>query len=185
MASNIGEEIVGTYLKVIKGCEFVDYNIDTIDSQGEIDVIGVDPAGKKVYICEVAIHLETGLQYTDPKTKRPDNTERLVSKFGKGVTYARNRFENYEKIFMFWSPIVKDQKSTTKHNQLESVREAQRRLQETFGINLVLKLNGDFQSCLDEIGSYSGKESKELRTPVLRLMQIEEKLKRHLARNKN
>ena len=36
---NIGEEIAGEYLKVIKGCEFIEYNLHTPDVQGEIDVI--------------------------------------------------------------------------------------------------------------------------------------------------
>ena len=63
---NIGEEICGSYLKYIKKCDFVDYNINTTGSvgQGEIDVIGIDQSKKIVYVCEVAVHIATGLQYT-------------------------------------------------------------------------------------------------------------------------
>jgi hypothetical protein len=38
---NIGEEICGEWLRHVKGCEFVQYNVRTPDVQGEIDVIGM------------------------------------------------------------------------------------------------------------------------------------------------
>ena len=36
-----GEELVGEYLRHIRGCEFVQYNLQTSEVQGEIDVIGL------------------------------------------------------------------------------------------------------------------------------------------------
>ena len=36
---NIGEEIVGEYLKILRGCDFVEYNLYTPDVQGEIEGI--------------------------------------------------------------------------------------------------------------------------------------------------
>jgi hypothetical protein len=71
---NPGEEIVGEYLKAILNCDFVEYNLHTPDIQGEIDVVGINAENKIVYICEVATHLITGLQYV--KNKRPDNIAR-------------------------------------------------------------------------------------------------------------
>ena len=59
---NIGEEICGEWLRHIKGCDFVQYNVQTHDAQGEIDVIGINLDERIVYACEVAIHLITGLQ---------------------------------------------------------------------------------------------------------------------------
>ena len=38
---NIGEEICGEWLRHVKGCEFVQYNVRTADVHGEIDVIGI------------------------------------------------------------------------------------------------------------------------------------------------
>jgi len=88
MTHNIGEEIAGTYLKVCKNCDFVEYNLYTIEVQGEIDVVGIDTKNKKVFICEVAIHLETGLQYV--KDKRPDNYNRFIKKFEKDIILFRS-----------------------------------------------------------------------------------------------
>ena len=36
---NPGEEVTGEYLKIILGCDFVEYNLYTPDIQGEIDVV--------------------------------------------------------------------------------------------------------------------------------------------------
>ena len=58
-----GEELVGEYLRHIHGCEFVQYNLQTPDVQGQIDVIAINISERLLYVCEVAIHLVTGLLY--------------------------------------------------------------------------------------------------------------------------
>jgi hypothetical protein len=58
---NIGEEICGEWLRHVKKCEFIQYNLKTPNVQGEIDVIGLNMKNRVVYACEVAIHLITGL----------------------------------------------------------------------------------------------------------------------------
>lgn len=180
MIHNVGEEIAGAYLKNIKKCNFIDYNIRTTDTQGEIDVIGVDVKYKKVYICEVAIHLTTGLQYT--KNGRPNNTKKLIEKFDKGIKYGSNQFKGYKKIYMLWSPVVKNQRKSASYNQLDSILSVEKYLNKKHRIKLELIINDEFQKCLDKLKEYSSKQSKELNTPILRLMQIEEKLKKHLNR---
>ncbi len=68
---NIGEEICGEWLRHVKGCDFVQYNVKPRAEQGEIDVVGIDLARRIVYACEVAVHLITGLQYV--KARQPNN----------------------------------------------------------------------------------------------------------------
>lgn len=171
---NIGEAIVGAYLQHIRGCEFVQYNLHTPDVQGEIDVIGINIRDRTIYVCEVAIHLITGLQYV--KDKRPDNVDRLVKKFEKDIEYAKRYFTDYQQVFMLWSPIVKNQRDGAKYNQINDVREIQRHLEESHGIQLQAIINEQFSVCLKELRTYARMETKELKSPVLRLMQIEEKL---------
>ena len=76
---NVGEQLVSSYLRYIRHCDFTQTNLYTIESQGEIDVVGVNLAEQRAYICEVAIHLTTGLQYT--KSNRVNNVEKLTEKF--------------------------------------------------------------------------------------------------------
>ncbi|GIZ15811.1 hypothetical protein [Capnocytophaga catalasegens] len=84
---NAGEHLVGQYLRQIKKCDFVKYNLQTIFKLREIDVVGINSTENEIYICEVATHLETGFQYT--KDKKPDNVNRFINKFEKNIEYAR------------------------------------------------------------------------------------------------
>jgi hypothetical protein len=175
---NIGEEIVGAYLQVIKSCSFVQYNVPTGGAQGEIDVLGIDIHKRTVYVCEVAIHLITGLQYT--RQNQPDNVQRLVNKFRKDMDYVSQAFQGYDHVFMLWSPIVKNQRAGTKHNQLRDVAEIKQKLLELKGIDLQVIINEAFHRCLSELRAYAADQTVELRSPVLRFLQIEGKLARHL-----
>ena len=64
------------------------FNLYTPVIQREIDVVGIDVNKKVIYVCEVAIHLITGLQYT--KEKRPNNVNKLIEKFSKDIEYTNN-----------------------------------------------------------------------------------------------
>ena len=105
---NVGEQLVSSYLRYIRLCDFTQTNLYTIESQGEIDVVGVNLAEQQAYICEVAIHLTTGLQYT--KNSRVNNIEKLTEKFSRDIEYARKYLREYNQHFMLWTPIVKDTK---------------------------------------------------------------------------
>lgn len=118
---NAGEHLVGQYLRFVKKCGFVDYNIQTTTKQGEIDVVGIHSADKVVYICEVATHLETGLRYV--KDGKPDNVNRFKAKFEKNITYAKDNFKDFKHVYMLWTPIIKIPKKNTTHNQLRDLEE--------------------------------------------------------------
>lgn len=176
---NIGEEIVGNYLQYIEGCEFIQYNHYTPDTQGEIDVIGMNLKTKTVYFCEVAVHLITGLQYV--KNKRPDTYNRFIKKFNKNIDYAEKYFKDYKKQrFMLWSPIVKESKPGSKYNQLNMVNQVRQEILTNRNVEVELVINEIFMDKLSKLRTFSGKISEELKSPVLRLMQIEERLKRRL-----
>src|SRR4051794_8520536 len=132
---NIGEEICGEWLRHVRKCEFVQYNLKTPRVQGEIDVIGINLVEKVVFVCEVAIHLITGLQYV--KAKQHDNAPRLIAKFRKDIAYARETFEGYQHVFMFWSPVVKNQRPGSKNNQTDDVQLAITTIEAELGAKIV------------------------------------------------
>ncbi|WP_066839819.1 hypothetical protein [Rufibacter ruber] len=180
MAHNIGEEITGQYLKICRNCDFVEYNLYTTEVQGEIDVVGIDMKNKKVFICEVAVHLG-GLQYT--KNGQPDNYDRFMKKFEKDIVYANNRFDDsYEKIYMLWSPVVRNSKEGSKHNQVKDVQRVKEDLKNRHNIDLQLIINKSFLDCLDELREYAGRQTEELKSPILRFMQIEYRLGIHVTK---
>ena len=176
---NIGEEICGEWLRHVEECEFIQYNLKTPDVQGEIDVIGLNMKTRTVYACEVAIHLTTGLQYV--KDNQPDNVPRLTAKFRKDVAYVRSNFEGYCQRFMFWSPVVRNQKAGAKHNQLAHAAEIAKIIESEFQVKIELTINWKFDEALKALRKKAGEMSKELNSSVMRYLQIEERLKSHLG----
>lgn len=179
---NVGEEICGEWLRHVGGCEFVQYNLKTTDVQGEIDVIGLNMKDHTVYACEVAIHLTTGLQYT--RDNRPDNVPRLTAKFRKDIQYLRSAFPEYRHVLMLWSPVVRNQRDGSKHNQMDDVRQVASAIETEFDIGVELIINGAFRAALDELRRIARKTTKELDSSVMRYLQVEEHLATHLARER-
>ena len=178
---NLGEELVSSYLEYIKGCDFIQKNLYTPDVQGEIDVVGINLKSREIYVCEVAIHLTTGLRYV--KDKQPDNVVKLTEKFSKDIEYANKYFPDYGKHIMLWSPIVKSAKVTSKENQLIDLEKIDKKIKGKYGIDIEFVVNEKFLKCLGELRDFAKRETKELKSPVLRLMQIEEYLKKHVSKH--
>ena len=177
---NIGEEITGEYLRVIKNCDFVQYNAHGNKKLDEIDVIGLNLKGKTVYICEVAAHI-LGLLY--PKGSTPDTKNRLIKKFSKDIAYADKHFAEYKKVFMFWSPIVKKSNEKAKYCAQRHVKEAADYIKERYDIEIEVISNQNYANCLQELREYASKNSSDLKnSAVLRFLQIEEFLGKHLQR---
>jgi hypothetical protein len=171
---NPGEHLVGQYLKEIKNCDFVEYNLRTKSEQGEIDVIGIDSNNKKVFVCEVAIHLETGLQYT--KENRPNNVDKLVAKFSTDIEYAQKNFSSYERLYMLWTPIIKIPKKAGGHSQLKDIEDIQNQIKQKFEIEIELIYNEQFLFRINELREVARKTTQEMSSPIMRFLQIEEKL---------
>lgn len=51
-----------------------------------------------------------------------------------------------------------------------------------FGVEIEAVINQKYAACLDELIVYSRRETQELKSPIMRLMQIEEHLAKHIVR---
>lgn len=178
-----GEELVGEYLKHILGCEFVEYNLMTPDVQGEIDVIGIDVDKRKLFVCEVATHLQ-GLQYTKRRNGKtgPDNVDRFIKKFGKNIPYAEKYFADYDTRFMIWSPVVRIAGPNAQHNPMADLQEVVTTMEQQTGYRIEPIVNENYQRCLDELREFARNETKELKSPIMRMIQIQEHLDKHLQK---
>jgi len=176
---NIGEEICGEWLRHVKQCEFIQYNLKTPDVQGEVDVIGLNMKSRAVYACEVAIHLTTGLQYN--KGGQPDNVKRLTTKFKKDVDYLCKAFPDYTRVFMLWSPVVRNQKSGAKYNKTKDTQDISDALKSEREVEIELVVNKKFQEALVALRAVARTTKSEMDSSVMRYLQVEEHLKRHLS----
>ncbi|WP_238388532.1 hypothetical protein [Roseimaritima ulvae] len=143
-------------------------------------MIGIDLNHRRLYVCEVAIHLSTGLQYV--KNKRPNNINKLTSKFSRDIEYANAYFADYEKHFMLWSPVVKNARPGSLYNQSEHLKEIASNIRGTHGVEIEFVVNQKFQDCMTEMRHFAASQSAELKCPIMRLMQIEEQLGKHIVR---
>ena len=148
--------------------------------QGEIDVVGINTAKKTAYICEAATHLETGLLYV--KENRPNNIERFVKKFEKDIEYAKMYLPEFKKIFMLWSPIVKTSKEGPQHNQMNDIDQIKNTVKETCGVDLMIIINEEYLKCIQSLRKIALTRTDEMKSPIMRFLQIEEKLKSHITR---
>ena len=61
-ATEMGEYVVGAWLREVAGCDFVDYNVRPpvggSEGQSEFDVVGLHFRDRTAYLCEVAIYLD-------------------------------------------------------------------------------------------------------------------------------
>lgn len=177
----IGEEIVGAYLKECCRCDFVEYNYDLESKQAECDVVGAAIRDNLMYFCEVATHTG-GFLYVDPRTKKPANFERLVKKFTKDIEFARSRFPNFDHKFMFWSPIVKSSRPDAKYDSLAEVNKAKKQCEQELGAEIVLVINDVYAIKLEELRKAALKKGADSAFSILRFLQIEENLNKHLRK---
>lgn len=178
MTENPGEHLVGQYLKEVRDCDFVEYNLQTRYVQGEIDVVGINSREKLVYICEVATHLQgLGLQYT--KDNHPDNVARLTDKFDKDIEYANINFPDFKKEFMLWTPIARKSKEGFSTNPFRDLQEIKDYVKATHSIELKIVANEGYLNAIKELRKVAESRTDQMNSPIMRFLQIEEKLKKY------
>ncbi|HAX61497.1 MAG TPA: hypothetical protein DCX95_02915 [Elusimicrobia bacterium] len=163
MKTDIGEYIVGAYLKIIKQCDFVNYNVRPpgggLEGLNELDVVGLDFKNKIAYICEVTTHI-TGLLYKDHRT----TVERIKTKYERQKKYANKQLSNFpNRYFMFWSPVVPKGYITSKLKKIN-------------GLELVI--NEKYTQYIDELREKAKELTHDAGNPFFRMLQILEHLRR-------
>jgi hypothetical protein len=161
--TDIGEYIVGAYLKVIKKGDFIDYNARPpgggLEGLNELDVVGLDFKNKSVYLCEVTTHIR-GILYKDNKT----TIVTIKKKYEKQKEYASKYLVDFPKrYFMFWSPVVPKGYLT---EELEKID----------GMEVVI--NEKYAQCIDELSAKAKALTNDVGNPFFRVLQILEHLRR-------
>lgn len=153
----MGEYIVGACFKLLKDCDFVDYNVRRpgggLAGLNEIDVVGLDFKSKTAYLCEVTTHLE-GLLYG---SSAQSTVERINKKYQKLQKYAADYLSDFpNRHFMFWSPVVS-----------AGVAEELRKID---GLELVI--NEDYAAYVEQLQERANKVTYDTGNPVFRVLQI-------------
>jgi len=161
--TDIGEYAVGAYLKIIKKCDFVDYNVRSpgggLEGLNELDVVGLDFKNKTAYLCEVTTHIR-GVLYKDNIT----TVNKINIKYKRQKKYANKHLSDFPKrYFMIWSPVVPKGYIT---KELEKID----------GLELVI--NKKYAQCIDELRLKAKELTNDVGNPFFRMLQILEHLRR-------
>jgi hypothetical protein len=101
---DIGEDLVGAYLRQVQHCDLVAFNTRTGKGQAEIDVVGVrlEQGGpRQAWFCEVSTHTSGLGGYGG------DPVKKLTAKLRSVRDYAAEVFPGVEHNVEFWSPRVR------------------------------------------------------------------------------
>lgn len=165
MKTEIGEYIVGAYLKLKLGCDVIDYNVRPKDKGlkglGELDVIGLRFQDSTVYLCEVTTHLD-GIQYGNTRT----TLLKLANKFERQKQYADKSLKLFpNKIYQFWAPIVRPVVA----RPLAVLSKEK---------NVELIVNQEYTKRVEELMELGRNGTKDYGNPVFRTLQILQHLRK-------
>jgi hypothetical protein len=163
MTTDTGEYVVGAALKLLDGCDVIDYNVRPrgggIAGLGEIDVIGLRFTDATAFLCEVATHLG-GLEYG---AGYEDSLNRVRTKLSRQKRYAETQLATFpNRKFMFWCPIV------PRGRLLDGLVVIE---------DLVLVANGDFKAKVESLRTIAANSTADMGNPFLRMLQLLEHLR--------
>ena len=155
MKTEVGEYIVGAYLKIIEECDVISYNVRPpgggLKGLNELDVIGLRFKDNTAFICEVTTHI-LGLLY-----KNKEHSIMKVKEKNKiQKEYGEERLKDFSKIYMFWSPVV----NQDIYKGLSMIE------------GLELKVNHKYTECIRELQAKAGKLTNDEGNPFFRMLQI-------------
>lgn len=158
MRTDIGEYIVGAYLKIELGCDVVDYNVrppgGKINGLNELDVVGYNFKNSTAFICEVTTHIR-GLLYGSNQKTIAHVTAKHERQQIYASKYVSKHFKNIR--YMFWSPYVPKGLLTTELKKLKK---------------LELYINGEYKTAIETLRKRARKETHDAVNPFFRMLQI-------------
>jgi len=157
VTAETGEYLVGAYLKLVEGCDFVDYNVRTpgggLAGLNELDVVGLRFETSTAYLCEVTTHVR-GLLYRDNR----NSVKKLREKHQKQRLYAESHLNDFQHhVFEFWSPVVPVGYLTDHLPEIEGLR---------------LVINGEYKRRVNQLLEKAKSERQPTENPVFRVFQI-------------
>ena len=160
--TDIGEYIVGAYLKVIEKCDVVDYNVRTpgggIQGLSELDVVGLKFETNAAILCEVTTHIR-GVLYKDNKT----TTQKIKEKHQRQKEYSKEYLKDFKNVkYMFWSPVVPVGYITEELSKIETL--------ETI-------INKEYTERIEILRKEAKGSTNDVGNPFFRVLQILEHLR--------
>lgn len=176
---DINELIATAYLQYVQQCDVVDTQVYIGERSDGIDVVGVDSQDWTVYVCEVDDHL-ISTRYS-LAGRHVNHVDRYVRKFRDIAAYVDHRYEGFNKRYMLWVPVVTEHGREFVRNPMQDLSEIVTMIKIESGIDVDVIANERFAQALKQVRQALGNTPKILQSPILRFIQLEEQLNRHVA----
>lgn len=192
MYAKAGELIVGAYLKVVDGADWVGYNQGAVKDKDDINVLGLttrkddlqssiaEEEWEKMYVCEVITQLDGMLFEGCPQTERWNSygeddcqytLECLWDKFRWIDTYTQTTVGDIgESNYQLWSPVVLDEEL------LEGLDELVEEFEDEYGVEIELIINDEYKNRVEELRIHADGDTKDYGEPAFRFFQIIENI---------
>ncbi len=160
---DIGESLVGAYLRHVVGCDVVTYNSFFADRQGEVDVVGIENGEPRtIWLCEVTTHIGGMLI-----TSRGDRPQEVIlrEKLERLHAFAEATFPGDSYRYEWWSPRVAVGKLTDVLREIEQEWEVA-------GRDLRFVMNETYTERIRELAGDAAKNSSTTNEPAYRMLQV-------------
>ncbi|HEX8672098.1 MAG TPA: hypothetical protein VF710_09425 [Longimicrobium sp.] len=158
MGAEMGEFLVGAFLKIVEKCDFISYNVRPpgggLKGLEELDVVGLQFASRTAFLCEVTTHIG-GLLYGD----RVSTVQHIASKHLRQKTYAETQLRDFpNRRYQFWSPVVPNGYLTKHLAEIDP--------------DLELVINAEYKTRIHTLQQEARKRKNDENNPAFRLLQI-------------
>jgi hypothetical protein len=160
---DVGESLVGAYLRHMVRSDVVVYNSFFADRQGKVDVVGLTMAEpRRALLCEVTTHVGGMLIV---RHRRDATAEVVREKVERMRDFANLTFPDFEHRFEWWSPRVPEGKVTT---ALETLRQDY----ENADVDLQFVINSAYTERIRELARHAKHNTSTTNEPAYRLLQV-------------
>ena len=163
MNTEMGEYLVGAYLKLVEECDVVDYNVREpgggLAGPNELDVVGFRFHDKAAFMCEVTTHVR-GLLIG---ASTAETVKKVHEKLKKQQDYAEKHFSGFDHKYMFWSPNVPKGRLFHQLNNIDD--------------RLQLVVNGEYKAAIEKLKEKARQAKQPTQNPAFRLLQILESMR--------
>jgi len=160
---DIGESLVGAYLRHVVGCDVVTYNSFFADRQGEVDVVAIKTGTPRtIWLCEVTTHIGGMLI-----TSRGDRAQEVIlrEKMERLHAFAEATFPDDDHGYEWWSPRVAVGKLTDVMHEIEAEWDAA-------GREMRFVMNESYTERIRELVANAAKNSSTTNEPAYRMLQM-------------
>lgn len=173
----IGESLVGAYLRIVEECQFVTYNRKNPNqNQSDTDVVALksDDGQQTVYGCEVVTHLGGPVYRTNKDTSDwaeynsyAETFTALESKFETTREFVTDLWPDADQVkLQFWSPVVPGQLRP------EGLEELQRRFEAKHDVRIEMIYNKRYAKRLNKLKRKAGEGTSSHDEPAFRFLQL-------------